>query len=116
MDTFEVPAVACGRMVNPVRAAERLRDELEALGIDADVHDGYGLALVSVWFGLVVWTDGLVYRWRVAPGRGLWEARRYAFGPADDPVTAAGRVADRYAELRRRTPPVVREPAGWAPR
>ncbi|MEV0233068.1 hypothetical protein [Nonomuraea sp. NPDC050786] len=35
--------------------------ELIGVGIPADVHDGYGLALVSVWVGLVVWCDGERY-------------------------------------------------------
>lgn len=37
-----------------VQAAERLRDALARRQITADVHDGYGLALVSVWTGLIV--------------------------------------------------------------
>jgi signal transduction histidine kinase len=32
--------------------AHRLRAELERFGIAADVHDGYGRALVSVWVDL----------------------------------------------------------------
>jgi hypothetical protein len=30
-------------------------------GVSADVHAGFGLALVSVWVGLVVWCDGEFY-------------------------------------------------------
>jgi hypothetical protein len=44
--------------------AERLRRELEQYGVAADVHEGFGLALVSVWVDLVVWTDGRWFRWR----------------------------------------------------
>ncbi|WP_371783275.1 hypothetical protein [Streptosporangium subroseum] len=41
-----------------VDAAEKLRESLWRHEIAADVHDGYGLALVSVWAGLVVWSNG----------------------------------------------------------
>ncbi|WP_344918453.1 hypothetical protein [Streptosporangium oxazolinicum] len=37
-----------------VIAAKELQEALETYGIASDVHDGYGLALVSVWVGLVV--------------------------------------------------------------
>ena len=45
--------------------AERLRRELEQYGVAADVHEGFGLALVSVWVDLVVWTDGRWFRGRI---------------------------------------------------
>jgi hypothetical protein len=83
-----------------VHAAGLLRDELARQGVESDVHDGYGLALVSVWADLVVWTDGMVYRWwagRVSPRTG-W--RIYAVYGVDNPATAARGVALRYAELR----------------
>lgn len=88
----------------PSRAAERLSDELAALGIRTDVHEGYGLALVSVLAGLVVWTDGRCYRWW--SGRQSRRTQRwvYAFGPADDPVTTARRIAARYKDLRQHHP------------
>ncbi|MER5647123.1 hypothetical protein [Streptosporangium sp. NPDC002524] len=83
----------------PVEVAEELRAQLERLGIKADVHDGYGLALVSVWVGLVVWCKDDRYWWRTG-----WDARRhrpvYAWHPAAEPVQAARRVAFRYVELR----------------
>ncbi|MFJ2029080.1 hypothetical protein [Streptosporangium sp. NPDC087985] len=47
----------------PLRAANRLLTALEDLGIAADVHEGYGIALVSVWVDLVVWTDGASFSW-----------------------------------------------------
>ncbi|MED7928446.1 hypothetical protein SMD20_29605 [Nonomuraea sp. LP-02] len=76
--------------------AAALADALAAQGIPADVHDGYGLALVSVWAGLVVWCHGGRYWWRSA-----WDARRqrviYAWHPSSDPAQAAYRVALRYA-------------------
>ncbi|MFI9843495.1 hypothetical protein ACIHFD_41095 [Nonomuraea sp. NPDC051941] len=69
------------------------------MGIPADVQEGRGLALVSVWTGLVVWTDGLWYRWwtgrRSQTGRWL-----YAHHSAFEPERAARRIAARYAELR----------------
>ncbi|MEV6862719.1 hypothetical protein AB0M44_17190 [Streptosporangium subroseum] len=85
-------------------AAEELRTHLEQQGITADVHDGYGLALVSVWVGLVVWCKDDRYWWRTG-----WDAQRqrftYAWHPATDPIRAARRVAFRYAELRKIHPP-----------
>ncbi|SFI85765.1 hypothetical protein SAMN05216275_105199 [Streptosporangium canum] len=83
----------------PLDTAEELRQALEEHGIKADVHDGYGLALVSVWVGLVVWSDGERFWWRTG-----WDARRrrfvYAWHPALDPRRAARRIAFRYANLR----------------
>ncbi|MGW4640388.1 hypothetical protein ACWEN6_17770 [Sphaerisporangium sp. NPDC004334] len=73
------------------RAAHRLCRTLERHGITAEVHEGRGLALVSVCVDLVAWTDR---------------------GPAGDPVTAARRVADRYTTLRHGRPaPSSPEPA-----
>lgn len=90
--------------MNPCQRAELLRRALEEYGIASDVHDGYGLALVSILGGLVVWSDGWNYWWRVS-----WSAeyRRvvYAWHPTTEPARAARRVALRYAELRRRRPP-----------
>ncbi|WP_103955519.1 hypothetical protein [Nonomuraea solani] len=64
------------------------------------MHDGYGLALVSVWAGLVVWCHGGRYWWRAA-----WDARRqrviYAWHPFTEPARAADRIARRYAQLRK---------------
>lgn len=105
----------------PLRTAERLVLALEDLGVAADVNEGYGIALVSVWIDLVVWTDGTCYSWW--SGRISERTRRklYAYSPADDPVTAARRVAERYAELRDTHPlsalirEVLADPAGvWA--
>ncbi|MFJ2030544.1 hypothetical protein [Streptosporangium sp. NPDC087985] len=83
-----------------VDAAEELRDALAQHEITADVHDGYGLALVSVWVGLIVWCDGRRFWWRTG-----WNPRQYrpiyAWHPALEPVQAARRVALRYADLRR---------------
>ncbi|GAA3447789.1 hypothetical protein [Planomonospora venezuelensis] len=92
--------VARGHLAEPsVIAAEELQTELERQGIAADVHDGYGLALVSVWVDLVVWSDGECYWWRTG-----WNTERrrtiYAWHPATDPVRAARRVARRYEDLR----------------
>ncbi|MFB4280726.1 hypothetical protein ACBJ59_35935 [Nonomuraea sp. MTCD27] len=85
--------------VDPFRSAELLQQELRYDGINADVHDGYGLALVSVWVGLVVWCDGGRFWWRTG-----WNPERhrviYAWHPTDDPFRAARRIARRYAELR----------------
>ncbi|GAA3258741.1 hypothetical protein [Nonomuraea helvata] len=84
-------------------AADALAVALAAHGVSADVHDGYGLSLVSVWVGLVVWCDGDWYWWRAG-----WDDRRkrvlYARHPAIEPSRAARRVAFRYADLQRRHP------------
>ncbi|GHE30637.1 hypothetical protein GCM10017673_36660 [Streptosporangium violaceochromogenes] len=86
-----------------VRAAERLRVALEHHGITADVHDGYGLALVSVWTGLVVWSNGDRFWWC-----GGWDPRNqrpvYASHRAGEPERAARRIALHYARLRRQHP------------
>jgi hypothetical protein len=83
--------------IAPAHIAERLRHELERHGITADVNDGYGLAVVSVWHRLIVWTDGAVIWWRVG-----WSRNRpvYAWHPASESQQAANRVALRYANLR----------------
>ncbi|WP_433423616.1 hypothetical protein ACQP1V_16170 [Microtetraspora malaysiensis] len=84
-----------------VVAAERLREELERYGIGADIHEGDGVALVSVWVDLVVWTDGAYsYLWWTGEHFPRSSLRKYTYGPVDDPVAAARRVAARYAELR----------------
>jgi hypothetical protein len=89
---------------HPLHAARRLQNALHDLGINGDVHQGHGLALVSVWADLVVWCDGTSYYWwsgRTSPRTGR---RTYSYSPADDPVTTARRIAHRYAHLRRTHP------------
>ncbi|MEV0826297.1 hypothetical protein [Nonomuraea rubra] len=85
-------------MVTALDAAEQLQRELNHLGIHSDVHDGHGLALVSVWVGLVVWCDCERFWWRTG-----WDVIRkraiYAWHPALEPARAAGRLARRYAEI-----------------
>jgi hypothetical protein len=85
--------------ITPVRIAEQLCRELEQRGITADVNDGYGLAVVSVWHTLFVWTDGVLLWWRVG-----WSRQRnrpvYAWHPASEPQQAANRIALCYANLR----------------
>lgn len=89
--------------MDPCQSAESLRRVLEEYGIASDVHDGYGLALVSVWVNLVVWSDGSNYWWRTG-----WSTERgrftYAWHTALEPGRAARRIAFRYAELRRTHP------------
>ncbi|WP_143591319.1 hypothetical protein [Thermoactinospora rubra] len=86
-----------------VGAASDLQSALRGLGIEADVTDGYGLAVVSVWVGLLVWCNGERFWWRSG-----WDERRkrpvYAWHPACDPERAARRVAFRYRDLRRTRP------------
>ncbi len=87
----------------PLTAAESLRRALARHGVFADVHAGFGLALVSVWVGLVVWCDGERFWWCTA-----WDSGRnrpvYAWHPAPDSTRAARRVALRYADLRKTHP------------
>lgn len=84
---------------DPCQMAELLQRALERQGVAADVHDGYGLALVSVWAGLVVWCNGERFWWRAG-----WDVRRarpvYASNPVSETDRAAHRIAARCAELR----------------
>lgn len=86
------------------KAAERLRTVLlRQHGIHADVNAGYGVAAISVWTDLVVWTNGRWFRWALrrssATGRPL-----YAVVEAPRVGLAARLVARRYDELRRLCP------------
>ncbi|MEU9887471.1 hypothetical protein [Sphaerisporangium sp. NPDC051011] len=79
-------------------AAETLQRKLAFFHISTDINVGKGVALISVWADLIVWTDGeLGYWWwsgrYSSPGRKL-----YAWGPVLDPVSVARRVACRFAE------------------
>ncbi|MER6952071.1 hypothetical protein ABT294_49485 [Nonomuraea sp. NPDC000554] len=86
--------------LSALETADELRDALVRMEIPADIHEGRGLALVSVCTGLVVWTDGFWYRWwtgrRSRTGRWLYEHHS-----AFEPERAARRIAARYAELHR---------------
>lgn len=109
--------VADGRRESPaVRAAYSLCRQLEFHRIAADVHEGDGVALVSIWVTLVVWCedgpDGTTrFRWwsgRTSARTGRWV---YTYCPAGAAATAARRIADRYAELRATHPlsPMIAE-------
>lgn len=82
-----------------VAVADQLQRELALLGITTDLNDGYGLAVVSVWRDLIVWTNGERFWWCEG-----WNYRRtrplYAWLPTADPRRAARRIAKRYGELR----------------
>lgn len=86
-------------------AGERLRIELAALGVHADVHHGFGVVVVSVWRELLVWTDGTVYRWWTGHMSRKTGRRLYTAYGVEDPITAARRVARRREELQRTYPP-----------
>lgn len=61
-----------GKKTQAALSADLLRRSLQIEhGIHADAHEGYGLALVSVWVGLVVWCDGTWYWWRAG-----WDDQR----------------------------------------
>ncbi|MBB4913720.1 hypothetical protein [Streptosporangium saharense] len=119
MGRDERPVAGPGPVAGAMEAAQGLQRELAALGIACDVHAGHCLALVSVWSGLVVWTDGRTFRWRsgrdvigrvVRDGLG-WDA----CGRVEDLAGTAQRVAARYAELRRLAAFTDVAPSGWVP-
>ncbi|MGP3962451.1 hypothetical protein ACTWPT_41315 [Nonomuraea sp. 3N208] len=89
-----------GKKTQAALSADLLRRTLRTEhGIQADIHAGYDLALVSVWVGLAVWCDGHRFWWRTG-----WDPERkralYAWHPALEPERAARRIAFRYADLR----------------
>jgi hypothetical protein len=96
------PALLTGP--SAVHAADRLSSALKQHGISADVHDGHGIALVSVWVDLLIWTDGVVYRWWTGQICGRAGRRLYTTYSVNDPVAAAHRVAHRYEELHQSHP------------
>lgn len=80
-------------------SAQRLRSELSTQhGILSDVHNGYGLALVSVWVDLVVWCNGERFWWLSG-----WDERRhrpvYAWHSTVEIERAAHRIARRRQAL-----------------
>ncbi|MBB6475527.1 hypothetical protein [Sphaerisporangium rubeum] len=98
------PQVQIAPQINPQRpysaliAAERIREELRRYGIVSDVNGDATAACVAIQAGLVVWVrPGAGFSW----WSGNWSTRgrkRYAWGPPHDPISAARRVAQRYAE------------------
>lgn len=93
---------AAYRLTSAIAMAEDLQRELALHGITTDVNDGYGLAVVSVWRGLVVWTNGDLFWWLAG-----WNDRRaravYAWHPTTDPARAARRITARYQDFRTAT-------------
>ncbi|MFK4040568.1 hypothetical protein ACI2LC_32580 [Nonomuraea wenchangensis] len=88
-----------GKKTQAALSADLLRRTLQTeYGIQADLHAGYDLALVSVWVGLAVWCDGDRFWWRTG-----WDPERkraiYTWHPAIEPERAARRIAFRYADL-----------------
>ncbi|MFI7225368.1 hypothetical protein ACIBO5_19310 [Nonomuraea angiospora] len=102
------------QVVTSLDAAQQLQRKLIHLNISSDVHDGYGIALVSVWAGLLVWCCHDAFWWHTG-----WEPGRkravYAWHPLPEPGRAARRIAMRYAELRRAHPhsPLVAGMQPW---
>ncbi|GGK77871.1 hypothetical protein Ppa06_41930 [Planomonospora parontospora subsp. parontospora] len=74
------------------------------LGVAADIHEGEGIALVSVWVDRVVWTDGRWYRWWTGQTSAKTGRRLYRVYGIDNPVTAARAVAIRRVELQKARP------------
>ncbi|WP_066939774.1 hypothetical protein [Microtetraspora fusca] len=104
LDAIELPSLPPDAVLTAEQAAGLLRDALALRhGITADVHSGHGVALLSVWVELLVWTNGRWFRW--STGRTSVNGRPvYAFAPAHDVITTARRVALRREELRRNHP------------
>ncbi|GAA3109824.1 hypothetical protein [Streptosporangium carneum] len=95
------------------RAAGRLRDALTRQRIASHVTAGHGLALVSLWYGLVVWSNGDRFWWCDGWNEQL-RRPRYASHRASEPDRAAQRIARRYAQLHAlhsRPVPAQRPPA-----
>ncbi|MEV7013926.1 hypothetical protein [Streptosporangium sp. NPDC051022] len=80
------------------RAAGRLREALTRQRIASHVTTGYGLALVSLWYGLLVWTNGDRFWWCDGWNDQLRQPR-HASHRASEPDQAARRIARRYAQL-----------------
>ncbi|WP_030451633.1 hypothetical protein [Herbidospora cretacea] len=110
MRTDRIEDVILGVAV-PLRAVSDAHQAITLLRLElrtvhdlmGDCHVGDGVALLSVCYGLVVWTNGDWFRWQSgrtsAIGRPV-----YAFSPAADYVTAARRVTLRYGQLRQDPP------------
>ncbi|MFI6388834.1 hypothetical protein [Nonomuraea sp. NPDC050540] len=99
--TDEAPEYA-GRRVLPHDAARLLVAELAARGVDADLQPFFqGRAWVSLWGGLLVSCDGLLFSWITGANGAtpIWD-----HAPADDPSTAAAKLVTRYDELRAQHP------------
>ena len=100
---FHIQGVLLGSPA--IHAAGLLRDELALQGVESESTTVTAWHWFQVWADLVIWTDGMVYRWwagRVSLRTG-W--RLYAVYGVDNPATAARGVALRYAELRESHPP-----------
>lgn len=63
------------------------------------------MALVSVWTGLVIWTDGFVFRWWSGGISQTTGRRLYLIYAVDNPATVARCVAQRCMALKIAHPP-----------
>ncbi|MQA87962.1 MAG: hypothetical protein GEV03_25885 [Streptosporangiales bacterium] len=81
-------------MDEPAESATRLREELNALGVQAQQVDLPGVSILSIYARLVVWCRGDAFQWAGEP-------EPYTH-PVDDPAGAASRIAERFRELRNR--------------
>ncbi|MFI6291961.1 hypothetical protein ACIBEJ_10285 [Nonomuraea sp. NPDC050790] len=86
---------------SPARlSARRLVHALDVHGLPATVHEGYGIALVSIQLRLLIWVEcgsyGWHFRWwtgEVSRRTGHWI---WALCPAAAASTAARRIVQRY--------------------
>jgi hypothetical protein len=87
------------------KAAEQLQVNLGRYDIPSDLHDGQGLALLSICVGLIVWCDGTRFWWRTGWNE---EHRRfvYAWQSSLEPDIAARRVSRLYVQVRREGPAI----------
>lgn len=85
--------------IDPAVTALKLQAELKEFGVTSDMNDGYRLAVVSVYRGLIVWTNGIHYWWYVTQPNGQYMR---CWHLTSDPYNAAKRIVRRYNDLRRR--------------
>jgi hypothetical protein len=80
------------------RAEELAAVLAEIHDISVDIHETRaGNALVSVYYGLLIYSNGESFRW-TSPERG--RSGRHLFTCATEPITAAERIAEHYKILR----------------
>lgn len=82
---------------SPAAVARVLTEALRELSVPSDVLALRECAVVSLWYGLVAYTDGHLIWW-VTPQRSMRGRELVTFAYA--PATAAARLAEHYAIAR----------------